>query len=163
MSAGIKGVVTETVYLIQAQESIDLAPCVEYCMTPEIYDSTNTIIGFTEPSITTTNKNMFVSHEKYTDVKKGVNAIVMGDMLDDIKIVKDLELGTVISIGFYNTHEGAPEAELKKYMETFDIVITNDGNMTHAAELVKSVTGLPRDPEYKSYGPSAYKFAAYFD
>ncbi len=150
--------VAETVYLLQSQEKVEFGPSLELCMTPEIYDAQNTIVGFLEPSITSANKNDFVTHDKYKEIKKGSNAIVMGDMLDDIKIVQDLELGTRIAVGFFNSPERGSEAQLKKYTETFDIVLANDGNMSHVAELVRHIAGLPADPVYPTYGPSAAAF-----
>ena len=46
-------------------------------------------------------------------------------------------------------------------MEIYDIIITNDGNVSHIAELIKHLAGIPKDPDYKTYGPSAKAFAEF--
>lgn len=73
------------------------------------------------------NKNeSLIRNEPYFQViQQRKNAIVMGDQLDDAYMVKGLPHEAVIKIGFFN--EGS-EKELKKYEETFDVVILNDGS-----------------------------------
>jgi len=150
-------------FITQLQECQKFEPYIEYCMTPEIYDKNTLIVGFSEPTITSANKNSFVSHSKYPDIKKGMNVIVMGDMLDDIRIIEELECSTIIRGGFYNSTPVESDPEFRKYLETFDIVLANDGNLVHIAELIKLIARLPNDPKYKSYGPSAKLFAKFLN
>lgn len=161
VSAGLKGVVTESVYLLQQQQEIDFTGHIIYCMTPELYDSTNTICSFEDPAITSMNKNMFCTHERYPDIAKGMNGIVMGDLIDDLKIVDALALGTVIKIGFLNGPCDTHKEMLKDYCDNFDIVIANDGNMIHVAQLVKFIAGVPLSKEYFLLGETAVEFAKY--
>eukprot|EP01022_Parablepharisma_sp_SALTPOND_P008793 TRINITY_DN136950_c0_g1_i1.p2 TRINITY_DN136950_c0_g1~~TRINITY_DN136950_c0_g1_i1.p2 ORF type:complete len:182 (-),score=21.37 TRINITY_DN136950_c0_g1_i1:48-593(-) len=161
VSGGIKGVVTETFYILQGQRGMDLRDTLVYCMTPEIYDSTsnNLLIGFGEPTIITTNKHTCTTHEAYPEIKEGTNAIVMGDLIEDYLIVKNLKMNNVIGIGFFNKDKGYEPEVLNSYMDTYDIVIANDGNLNHVVELVKSIIGIPMNPEYSKLGASAVRFA----
>ncbi len=164
VSAGIRAAVAETFYLVQLQESVDLGPSLEFCMTPEVYQPDGTIAGFAEPFITAANKNVFVTHQKFPEIMRGANGIVMGDLIEDLNIVTDLELGTKIKIGFYNPDGPEKESELAKYKESFDIVFAGDGNMTNVGELFRMLVGLPRDAKtYRSHGPSATEFDDFLD
>lgn len=160
VSAGVRAVVKESFNMLQSQiDWGNIWQAIELCMTEENFDSNNVIIGFQEPTILTTNKHKFVSHDKYPEISPGKNAIVMGDLIEDIQIVKDLQLGKVISIGFYNYSDDFQGKSLKSYTDAFDIVIVNDGNLEHIAQILLAIAGLPIDPYYESFGPSASFFA----
>ena len=100
-----------------------------------------------------------MTHEAFPEIKEGNNAIVMGDLVEDYLIVKNLKMSQVIGIGFFNESEGCKPERLAAYMDTYDIVIANDGNMVHVAELVKYIIGEPMSPEYLDYGEASEKFA----
>ncbi len=159
VSAGIKGVVTETFYILQGQRGLDLSNTLVYCMTPEVYDPSNLLIGFGDPAIISTNKHLCMTHETFPEIKPETNAIVMGDLVEDYMIVKNLKMKNVIGIGFFNQTDGYKPEVLAAYMDTYDIVIANDGNLVHVNELVKSIIGAIMDPEYVKYGPTAVRFA----
>ena len=158
VSGGIKGVVTESFYILQKQREFDVSNLLVYCMTPEIYNEENILIGFGEPTIITTNKHLCMNHDSYPEIKEGGNAIVMGDLVEDYLIVKNLKMNNVIGIGFFNSYEGYKQEQLNAFMDTYDIVIANDGNLVHVAEIVKAIAGLSAGPEYASLGPSTKVF-----
>ena len=163
VSGGIKGVVTESFYILQMQHEINVASSLVYCMTPEIYNTESLLIGFEEPTIITTNKHECMTHKAYTEIKEGTNAIVMGDLIEDYWIVKNLKMKNVIGIGFFNIYAGYKPEQLANYMDVYDIVIANDGNLDHAVQIVRTIIGQGVDPEYVKQGPSAKKFAELFD
>ena len=149
VSAGVMEVVKESFFILQTQKEINIPATTELCMTPEIYNDKNFIIGFQEPTIITTNKHMFVSHEKYPEIKKGNNAIVMGDLIEDINMVKNLELNQIITVGFYNSQASGKSNEVfKRYVEKFDIVVLNDGNLTHVANILSHIAGLTPELQF---------------
>ncbi len=158
VSGGIKCAVTESFYILQKQIEIDANNSLVYCMTPEIYNADNLLVGFGEPTIITTNKHTCVRHDTYPEIKEGDNAIVMGDLVEDYLIVKSLKLSNVIGIGFFNRDADYAPEQFSKYMDTYDIVISGDGNLIHVVELIKSIIGVPNEREYMSYGPSAKRF-----
>jgi hypothetical protein len=56
----------------------------------------------------------------------------MGDMLDDVKMVKSSEHETVLKVGFMNDDRSNEE----DYLNTFDIVIAGDGSLSHVNSLI---------------------------
>lgn len=145
--------VAESFHILQNQRGLRLDDNLVYCMTPEVYDMKqgNVLVDFGEPTVLSTNKHLCINHERYPEIQEGSNAILMGDLIEDYQIVKNLKLKQVIGIGFLNAPaEYEPEA-LEKFLETYDIVIAHDGNLIHAAELIKSIIGLEIDEEYANY------------
>ena len=161
VSGGIKGVVSETFYILQMQQAKTIEDSLKFCMTPETYDIDidNTLVAFGEPMIMTTNKHIYTTHEIHPEIKVGSNAIVMGDILEDYSIVKNLKLRNVLGIGFYNQFGETDKKELQAYMDTYDIVIANDGNLHHVVEIIKSIIGKGMDPEYRNSDDAAIELA----
>jgi len=150
-------VVTETFYILQAQRGLQLDDTLVYCMTPEVYDieKGNMLVDFGEPTVLSTNKHLCINHERYPEIQEGSNAILIGDLIEDFLIVKNLKLKQVIGIGFLNTPAEHEAEALAKFLETYDIVIAHDGNLMHAVQLVKSIIGMEIDENYVSNNPSA--------
>lgn len=59
------------------------------------------------------------------------NIIVMGDLIDDIKMAKYLHEtdDDILSIGFFNNPGKDGEELLLEYEKNFDMVVINDGNL----------------------------------
>eukprot|EP01022_Parablepharisma_sp_SALTPOND_P020154 TRINITY_DN3589_c0_g1_i1.p1 TRINITY_DN3589_c0_g1~~TRINITY_DN3589_c0_g1_i1.p1 ORF type:complete len:316 (-),score=42.92 TRINITY_DN3589_c0_g1_i1:65-1012(-) len=150
VSGGVKAVVTESLKILESTHKLSLNNFLAYCMTPDIYNEEEVLIGFGEPTLITGNKQEFVTHELYPDIIPGNNAIVMGDLIEDFWVIRNLKLKTVIGIGFVGDESKYNPELLRNYMDTYDIIIANDGNMTHATELVKYLLGMEIDPEYNS-------------
>ena len=60
----------------------------------------------------------------------------MGDTLEDTDMITGFDYDQLIKIGFYNQ---PTDENLDKYRETFDIVITGDGNMNYVNELLQKI------------------------
>jgi hypothetical protein len=99
---------------------------------------TKQIIGFKDPLMHTCNKDEVVhqyfknskdTHE--TDLLKRHNVIVMGDLIDDIKMAKYLHEhdDDILSVGFFNNPKKDGEQLLREYEKHFDMVVVNDGNL----------------------------------
>lgn len=116
-------------------------------MTREIYDEEEVVVGFEEPTVTSANKCLFLSHQRWPEIKPGSNAIIMGDLIEDMGMAKNLELKQVIRVGFFNAPPISGSELLKKYMKSFDVLIMNDGNLTRVAELVAAIAGLEVEAE----------------
>lgn len=92
-----------------------------------------TIIEGDQPIIHTLNKNVMVkdyfNKNKHLHTKQ--NIIVMGDLVDDIKMTEQLknDQNEVLSIGFLNNTKGMSGEMLSDYTRNFDITILNDGNL----------------------------------
>lgn len=150
VSAGITGVVAESFDILQAQRGLHLDNTLVYVMTPEIHDAgrDGAVIGFGKPTVTSANKHLCVDHKRYPQIHEHSNAILMGDLIEDCLIVKNLKLKEVIGVGFLNVPGEYKAEALDRFMGAFDIVIAHDGNLVCALELVKSVIGLPLDEEW---------------
>ena len=62
--------------------------------------------------------------------------MVMGDILDDVKMVRDSEHQVVLKIGFLN--DLVKDEHLKEeYMNTFDLVVIGDGSLDPINDLLK--------------------------
>ena len=161
VSAGITGVIKESFSILQTQRELKLDDILVYVTTPEIYDESrdHAIIGFGEPTITSANKHLCMDHKRYPEIREGTNAILMGDIVEDNLIVKNLKLKEVIGIGFLNVPSEYTPETLNMFMNAYDIVIANDGNLLHPLELVKSLIGLPLDENYVKQSLQAEKFS----
>ena len=157
VSAGVKEVVNECFNILQSQNQskLNVQGVVELCMSGQIFGKNGVVVGFEEPTIMTTNKHLFVTHMKYPEIRKGNNAIVMGDLVEDLNMIKGLELKTVISIGFCNAKDSDT---LEKYMNAFDVVVVNDGNLVLVEELVAAISGLSSEVEEATSGKAAEWF-----
>ena len=51
----------------------------------------------------------------------------MGDIIQDATICLDVDYSTILRIGFLN--ELTDQAKLDRYLESFDLVIADDGSM----------------------------------
>ena len=64
------------------------------------------------------------------------NIILVGDALEDIRMLGDAENDIIISIGFLNENV---EENLEIFKESFDVVITGDGEMNYIIELLDKI------------------------
>ncbi len=63
------------------------------------------------------------------------NVMVMGDIVEDVKMVREQAHHTVLKVGFMN--EGASDEVTREYMNTFDIVIKGDGSLCEVNSMIK--------------------------
>jgi 5'-nucleotidase len=84
------------------------------------------------------NKNEFElkNNPYYNQIKERKNVIVIGDSLEDVKMVDGLNNKVILSIGFLNSDI---EHKLEIYKNTFDIVIVNDGSFLQVIDLLKEI------------------------
>jgi HAD superfamily hydrolase (TIGR01544 family) len=87
---------------------------------------------FIKPHIYTTNKNEYLCVGKHPSLRK--NAILMGDMLEDLMMVKHSGHKCVITIGYYN--KVSQQIPIESYTKSFDIVIAGQGSLIHATKLI---------------------------
>ena len=61
-------------------------------------------------------------------IKHRRNVLLLGDSVDDIKMIEGFEYDEIIKIGFLNEKV---EENRDEYLKNFDIVIANDSDMSH--------------------------------
>jgi len=131
-SAGVQNVIQEA--LAQSDLLSDNMNVVSNKMA--FNEETGICDKFVGPLFHVFNKDNFglegTDYEKLLENRK--NVIICGDSLGDIKMADGVEHDTCLSIGFLNLNK---EKMLDKYMNTFDIVITDDGSFDLINELLR--------------------------
>jgi len=121
-SAGVQNVIQEA--LMQSNLYFDNMNVVSNKMA--FNEETGICDRFVGPLFHVFNKDNFglegTDYEKLLENRN--NVIICGDSLGDIKMADGVKHETCLSIGFLNLNK---EKMLDKYMNTFDIVITDDG------------------------------------
>ncbi|NOQ38575.1 hypothetical protein GQ472_06845, partial [archaeon] len=64
------------------------------------------------------------------------NVILLGDSIEDIKMVKGIDYDNIIKIGFLNENQ---EKSLEAYKRNFDVVILNDSGMGYVNSLLGDI------------------------
>ncbi len=64
------------------------------------------------------------------------NVLLLGDSLGDLSMTEGIEPEVIIRIGFLNDNK---EQLLEKYMQEFEVVITDDGDMEYVNEMVEEI------------------------
>lgn len=100
------------------------------------FDKKGLVIGYKNDIIHIMNKSETkIKNKKYKAlIKKRHNAILLGDSVEDVGMINDLETNISIKIGFLNEDV---KKKLTSYKEVFDVVITGDGSMNYVNKLTK--------------------------
>lgn len=70
----------------------------------------------------------------YPELKKRKNIILLGDSLDDLQMIEDLDYDNLVSIIFLENLELLEQAK-----EKFDVIITNDSDFSYVNELLDKI------------------------
>lgn len=96
-------------------------------------------VGPKEPIIHSLNKDGFILKKIPTifkNIKKRKNVLLLGNDINDLKMLNGLNIKKAIKIGFLN--EKIKE-NLKEYKKYFDILVLKDGSMKEVNELLKKI------------------------
>jgi len=143
VSAGFTQVIRYTIeHALQSEKSIGISQFFErfeICANSAVLNEEKQIISFKAPLIHCSNKREAISSISHPKTKK--NLIVIGDIIEDIDMISNLDAECVLKIGFLNdTHIDKHLVEV--YMDNFDIVIMNDGNLCQITNLLRKICGL---------------------
>jgi cytosolic 5'-nucleotidase 3 len=72
----------------------------------------------------------------FEKIKEKDHVIVMGDLVEDLRVLEGLDHQVELKIGFLNRNV---EENLDIFKEKFDVVIINDGPMTFVNEMIKQI------------------------
>ncbi len=105
-----------------------------------IFDDSGKAVAYEKPLIHTFNKNesSIKGHPYKKEIEDRKNVILLGDSLGDLDMAAGIPHDCIIKIGFLN-HDR--DSLLKQYKESFDVVITEDGNMGYVNSLLKEILG----------------------
>lgn len=102
-----------------------------------IWDEEGRAIDVEEPIVHLANKDEVVfDFELKAKLQARKNIFLLGDNLEDKKMVGDLNYDKLITIGFLNENV---EKYINRYRKEFDVVIKNDGNFDYINKLLTSV------------------------
>lgn len=107
------------------------------------FDSKGYATGYKNEIIHIMNKSETkIKDKKYRDlISKRNNVILLGDSLEDIGMVNDLDTNIIIKIGFLNEDI---ENKLELYKSKFDVIIANDGSMNYVNKLLNELNGAEK-------------------
>mmetsp|Transcript_18997 Transcript_18997/g.21850 ORF Transcript_18997/g.21850 Transcript_18997/m.21850 type:complete len:225 (-) Transcript_18997:22-696(-) len=107
-----------------------------------------TLVRFNEPYVNTMNKaehvSKFVEEQKSQDIHdhhhaRG-NIVVMGDMVEDLHMVGNIECDNMLKIGFLNNLEADSHLQ-ESYEAAFDVLVLHDGNLWAVTSLLEVIAG----------------------
>ncbi len=104
VSAGLRSVIDQAFAVLESQTELNLAETVSVCSTQEEYNSQGCISNFISPFITSANKFLLFTHDRFPTLKPYSNAILMGDLIDDLSMTTSLKLSTTLTIGMLNSN-----------------------------------------------------------
>lgn len=88
-------------------------------------------------NVTPYNKNQIAFSEKTNKmIENRGNIVLLGDMVEDIKMVSQDKLIDTITIGFLDEDKGI-EINLGKYQSNFDVVLTNNSGFEDVMKILK--------------------------
>lgn len=104
------------------------------------WDENGKALRVNEPHIHALNKKEVAvkDYPVYKEVENRKNVLILGDSIDDIGMVEGFDYNEIIKIGFLNEKV---EENKRKYLENFDVVITNDGDMGEVNGLMGKILG----------------------
>ena len=102
------------------------------------WDKDGYAIKIKEPIIHTLNKDEMVLKDFpfFKVIKNRKNVLLLGDSLDDTKMITGFDYNALIKIGFLNENI---EENLEHYKKVYDVVILNDGDMNFINDLLKGI------------------------
>jgi cytosolic 5'-nucleotidase 3 len=102
------------------------------------WNSEGKAISVKKPFIHSMNKDetSIKKFKFYDNIKNRKNVLLLGDSLDDLKMIKGFDYNSLISVGFlnYKTQEN-----LELYKKNFDILIPDDGNFKEINKFIKEI------------------------
>jgi len=157
VSAGIGDIIKSAFDIVLETNSIEaelLAP-LNYVANFGEYGEANTLTTFQTPHVFMANKDRWVGSflETQQDGSSGhqkhMNVIMMGDIIDDTKMVEWVPYDTWLKIGYLNWKVRMEDKDLiGRFNEAYDIIITNDGNLTLLNKILELIANPEANIEY---------------
>lgn len=96
-------------------------------------------IGYTKPIIHNLNKRnvLIYAFSQHKDISDRKNIVILGDSVEDAKVVNNIDDGCTIKIGFLNDNSNEL---IEKYSEIFDVIILNDSSLNYVNDLLRTLT-----------------------
>lgn len=105
------------------------------------------LVDFKGETVHTANKENHISTHHLDEMQELSNEgidkqdiILMGDVIDDLRMIENVDYYNLIKIGFFNHSVNEHnQQELQDFKKKFDIVVTNDGSLLPACTILEAV------------------------
>jgi 5'-nucleotidase len=103
-----------------------------------IWNKNGVAIDVKKPIIHVMKKDMRIIHNSpiFKSIKNRKNVILLGDSLNDTRMIRGFAFSNLIKIGFLNEEI---EKRLDDYKKKFEIVILNDASMYHVNNFLREI------------------------
>ena len=109
-----------------------------------VWDKDGFAVSIVEPIIHIANKDESVLRDNpiFDKIRDRKNVILLGDSLEDVKMVSGFEYDNLIKIGFYNEET---DNNLYNFKQVFDIIILNDAGVEEVNNLLMDILNEIRE------------------
>ncbi len=101
-----------------------------------VWDKDGRAVGVEEPLVHIANKDQVVAGEAGLEGRD--NIILLGDSIDDLKMVEGVSYSNLVSVGFLNEEV---EKNIGRYLDSFDVVVRDDGSMALVNKIISRIKG----------------------
>ncbi len=103
-----------------------------------LWDENDNAVSYKEPIFHSGNKDKALSNKPvyFKKIKNRKNVLLLGDTLDDINMIGDLEYKNLIKVCFLNEKT---DKKINDYKKVYDVLILNDSSMEFVSELLKEL------------------------
>jgi len=115
-------------------------PNVFYLTNKFNWDEKGRVISIKGPVIHSLNKDETILEKIpkiYKTIKDRKNVILLGDNIEDIKMITGFNYANLLKIGFLNSDD---EKIKEAYKKNFDVIITGDGDFNFINNLIQSLS-----------------------
>jgi len=88
-----------------------------------------------EVKVNSVGKYTILDNKKINNRK---NILLLGDILADVNMVKNVDYENLITIGFLNKPTDLMK-DVESYFKKYDVVITNDGSMEEVNRILRKI------------------------
>ena len=140
VSAGLGCIIKESFEMIGIHLNNKEEHNFKLVCTEEKYENNGILYGFSKPMMTSQNKSKIL--KSIQGVNNRANACVIGDLISDLDMIKDLNFSHKFSIGYFNSNsKGNDPFLLEDYVNSFDIVIMNEGSLNCITFILQKLFG----------------------
>ena len=102
------------------------------------YDENGMVLGYKNEIIHTLSKSkIYIENKEFNEkIKNKTQIILLGDMLSDLRMKDSFDYENILTIGFLNEDI---QDKLQEYMDSYDIVIANDGSFNKVLEILSKI------------------------
>ena len=108
------------------------------------YDDDGRVVGYRSELIHACNKTgrSIRESEFFDDIEERRNVVVLGDMIQDMKMIEEVETDCVLGIGFVNSRKSE---DVREYLEAYDVVIADSESMHYCGHMFNRILRFEKE------------------